>query len=153
MANFESSVKVIPYSQERVYNKLSDLSNLEAIKDRLPQDKVEDLSFDSDTLSFTVSPVGQLTLQIVERDPCKSIKLATTNSPLPFNMWIQLVETAEEECNVKVTIEIDINPFMKAMVQKRFRRGWRKWLKCWLLLITNTCFYGTETLGEIRTGE
>ena len=64
MANFESSVKVIPYSQERVYNKLSDLSNLEAIKDRLPQDKVEDLSFDSDTLSFTVSPVGQLTLQI-----------------------------------------------------------------------------------------
>ena len=40
-------------SQERVYNKLSYLSNLEAIKDRLPQDKVEDLSFDSDTLSFT----------------------------------------------------------------------------------------------------
>ena len=39
-----------------------------------------------------------------------------TNSPLPFNMWIQLVETAEEDCNVKVTIEIDINPFMKAMV-------------------------------------
>lgn len=30
MGNFESSVKVIPYSQERVYNKLSDLSNLEA---------------------------------------------------------------------------------------------------------------------------
>ena len=97
MSNFESSVKVIPYSQERVYNKLSDLSNLEAVKDRLPKDKVQDLSFDSDTLSFSVSPIGQLTLQIVERDPCKCIKLATTNSPLPFNMWIQLVETAEEE--------------------------------------------------------
>ena len=72
------------------------------------------------------SPVGQLTLQIVERDPCKSIKLATTNSPLPFNMWIQLVETAEEECNVKVTIEIDINPFMKAMVQKPLQEGLEK---------------------------
>ena len=35
MANFESSVKVIPYSQERVYAKLSDLSNLEmCIRDR-----------------------------------------------------------------------------------------------------------------------
>ena len=73
MSNFESSVKVIPYSQERVYNKLSDLSNLEAVKDRLPKDKVQDLSFDSDTLSFSVSPIGQLTLQIVERDPCKCI--------------------------------------------------------------------------------
>lgn len=114
MGNFESSVKVIPYSQERVYNKLSDLSNLEAIKDRLPQDKVQDLSFDSDTLSFSVPPVGQLTLQIVEREPCKCIKLATANSPIPFNMWIQLVATGEEECKVKVTIRIDINPFIES---------------------------------------
>ena len=126
MGNFESSVKVISYSQERVYNKLSDLSNLEAIKDRLPQDKVQDLSFDSDTLSFSVPPVGQLTLQIVEREPCKCIKLATANSPIPFNMWIQLVATGEEECKVKVTIGIDINPFMKAMVQKPLQDGLEK---------------------------
>ena len=126
MANFESSVKVIPYSQERVYAKLSDLSNLESVKDRLPEDKIQDLSFDSDTLSFSVSPIGQLTLQIVEREPCKCIKLATTNSPLPFNMWIQLVSTAEEECKLKVTISMDINPFMKAMVQKPLQDGLKK---------------------------
>lgn len=126
MANFESSVKVIPYSQERVYAKLSDLSNLESVKDRLPEDKVQDLSLDSDILSFNVSPVGQITLQIVERDPCKCIKLATTNSPLPFNMWIQLVETAEEECKIKLTIGMDINPFMKAMVQKPLQDGLEK---------------------------
>lgn len=126
MANFESSVKVIPYSQERVYNKLSDLSNLEAVKDSLPKDKVQDLSFDSDTLSFTVAPVGQLTLKIVERTPFSCIKLETTNSPLPFNMWIQLVETAEEECKVKVTIGMDLNPFMKAMVQKPLQEGLEK---------------------------
>ena len=46
MTKFESPVKVIPFSQERVYGKLSDLSNLEAIKDRLPEDKVKDISFD-----------------------------------------------------------------------------------------------------------
>ena len=126
MANFESSVKVIPYSQERVYAKLSDLSNLESVKDRLPEDKVQDLSFDSDILSFNVSPVWSITLQIVERDPCKCIKLATTNSPLPFNMWIQLVETAEEECKIKLTIGMDINPFMKAMVQKPLQDGLEK---------------------------
>lgn len=126
MANFESSVKVIPYSQERVYNKLSDLSNLEAIKDSLPKDKVQDLSFDSDTLSFTASPIGQLTLKIVEREPFSCIKLETTNSPLPFNMWIQLVGTAEEECKVKVTIGMELNPFMKAMVQKPLQEGLEK---------------------------
>ena len=126
MANFESSVKVIPYSQERVYAKLSDLSNLESVKDRLPEDKIQDLSFDSDTLSFSVSPIGQLTLQIVEREPCKCIKLATTNSPLPFNMWIQIVSSADEECKLKITIGLDINPFMKAMVQKPLQEGLEK---------------------------
>ena len=126
MANFESSVKVIPYSQERVYAKLSDLSNLESVKDRLPEDKIQDLSFDSDKLSFSVSPIGQLTLQIVEREPCKCIKLATTNSPLPFNMWIQLVAVSEEECKLKVTIGLEINPFMKAMVQKPLNEGLEK---------------------------
>ena len=126
MTKFESSVKVIPYSQERVYDKLADLSNLESIKDRLPQDKVKDMSFDTDTLSFNVDPVGQLTLKIIEREPCKCIKFETINSPLPFNMWIQLVETAEEECKIKLTIGMDINPFMKAMVQKPLQDGLEK---------------------------
>ena len=40
MTKFESGVKVIPASQSAVYGKLSDLSNLEKIKDRLPEDKV-----------------------------------------------------------------------------------------------------------------
>ena len=116
MTKFESSVKVIPYSQERVYEKLADLSNLEAIKDRLPEDKVKNMSFDTDTLSFNVD----------EREPSKCIKFETTNSPLPFNMWIQLVAVSEEECKLKVTIGLEINPFMKAMVQKPLQEGLEK---------------------------
>ena len=126
MTKFESSVKVIPYSQERVYDKLADLSNLESIKDRLPQDKVKDMSFDTDTLSFNGGPVGQLTLKIIEREPCKCIKFETINSPLPFNMWIQIVSSADEECKLKITIGLDINPFMKAMVQKPLQEGLEK---------------------------
>ena len=126
MTKFESSVKVIPYSQERVYDKLADLSNLESIKDRLPQDKVKDMSFDTDTLSFNVDPVRQLTLKIIEREPCKCIKFETINSPLPFNMWIQIVSSADEECKLKITIGLDINPFMKAMVQKPLQEGLEK---------------------------
>ena len=126
MNKIEGSVKVIPCSQERVYAKLSDLKNLEAVKDRLPQDKIQGLSFDSDTLSFSVSPVGSLTLQIVEREPCKCIKFATTQSPLPFNLWIQIVETAPEECKIKLTVGMEVNPFMKAMVQKPLKDGLEK---------------------------
>lgn len=155
MTNFESSVKVIPYSKERVYEKLSDLSNLEKIKDRLPEDKVKDMSFD--TLSFSVAPVGQLILKIVERKPCDYIKLETTNSPLPFSLVIQLMSIGEGECNIKITISMEINPFMKAMVQKPLQEGLERWLKCCHSLIidkeTPSYIYGTKTLGKIRSGE
>ena len=126
MSQFESSVKQIPFSQERVYAKLSDLSNLESMKDRIPQDKVKDISFDSDTLTFSVDPVGKITLQVIEREPFKCIKFETTQSPLPFNLWIQLVPDSEQVCKMKLTIRVDINPFMKAMVQKPLQEGIEK---------------------------
>lgn len=126
MTKFESAVKVIPASQKAVYEKLSDLSNLEKVKDRLPQDKVKNLSFDAETLSIEVPPVGKIVLQIVEKEPCKCIKFETAASPFPFNLWIQILPVTAGECKMKLTIGMDINPFMKAMVQKPLQEGLEK---------------------------
>ena len=90
MTEFVSEIKQIPQNDERIYAMLSDLSNLERIKDRIPQDKIKDFEFDSDSCSFSVSPVGKITFQIVDREPCKTIKFQTTNSPVPLFLWIQL---------------------------------------------------------------
>lgn len=126
MTKIESDIKIVPYNQQQVYEKLSDLNNLEAMKDKIPADKVQDLSFDADTLSFSVSPVGKITLNVVEREPSKCIKFATVSSPMPFNMWIQLVPVTETECKLKLTVGLDINPFMKGMIQKPLQDGLEK---------------------------
>ena len=126
MTQLESSIKVVSYAQARVYSKLSDLSNLEGVKDRLPADKIQDLSFDSDSLSFSISPVGKVTLRICEREPEKCIKFETISSPLPFNLWIQIVPATEEECKIKLTIKAEINPFIKGMIQKPLKEGLEK---------------------------
>ncbi len=126
MTKFESSVKHVQASQEAVYAKLSDLNNLEPLKDRIPADKIKNLSFDSGNLSFEVAPVGKISLAIVGKDPCKCIKFATTVSPLPFNLWIQIVEVSETECKMKLTIGMELNPFMKAMVQGPLQDGLEK---------------------------
>lgn len=126
MTKFESAVKVIPASQNAVYEKLSDLNNLDKVKDRLPQDKVKNLSFDKENLSIEVPLVGKIVLQIVEKEPYKCIKFATTSSPLPFNLWIQIVPVTETECKMKLTIGMELNPFMKTMVQKPLQEGLEK---------------------------
>lgn len=122
----ESDIKLIPASQEAVYGKLSDLNNLKDFKDRLPEDKVKNLSFDSESLTVEAAPVGKITLAIIEREPCKCIKFATTSSPIPFNLWIQLLPVSETECKVKLTVGAELNPFMKTMVQKPLREALEK---------------------------
>ncbi len=126
MTKFESEVKRIAAPQTAVYEKLADLRNLKGIKNRLPEEKVKNLCFDADSLSFEVSPVGKISLQIVEKEPCKCIKFATTTSPLPVTLWIQIVPIGESECKMKLTIGIELNPFMKAMIQKPLQEGLEK---------------------------
>lgn len=125
-SKFESAVKQIPCSQQSVYARLSDLSNIEKVKDRLPEDKVKDLSFDRDSVTINVAPVGGITLKIIERDEPKCIKFTTAQSPLPFNLWIQLLPVTDASCKMKLTIKAELNPFIKGMVAKPLQDGLEK---------------------------
>ena len=118
MTDFTSAVKTIPYNDDRIFAMLSDLSNLEHIKDRVPQDKIKNFTFDADTCSITVDPFGSITFQIMERVPNKTIKFSTTNSPVPILMWIQLKQMDENDTRMKMTVRADLNPFIKMMASK-----------------------------------
>ena len=126
MSKFESSVKQIPYPQQSVYEKLSDLNNLERVKDRMPEDKASELEFTQDTISVSVPPVGKISLQVIEREEPKTIKFQTLQSPMPFNLWIQLLPVTDESSKMKLTIQADINPFIKAMISNQLQEGIEK---------------------------
>jgi hypothetical protein len=111
MTKFESSIKQIPYPVEDVYRNISDLSNLERVRDRVPQDKLEDFEFDSDSVQVSVSPVGTIKLRIIEREEPKCVKFETEQSPMPFNLWIQVLPVDANNSKMKVTVKADI-PFM-----------------------------------------
>ncbi len=122
-SKFESSVKLVPYSQQAVYNNISDLSNLEKVRDRIPEDKVNDFSFDQDTVSLNVYPVGNLKLRICDREEPKCVKFETVESPVPFNLWVQVLPVDENNAKMKVTVKADLNPFIKSMVEKPLQDG------------------------------
>lgn len=126
MSKFESSIKQIPYSQQAVYAMLSDLGNIEKVRDRIPEDKIRDFHFDRDTIAVTAPPVGELRLRIVERDEPKCIKFATEQSPIPFDLWIQVLPVTDATSKMKLTIKAELNPFIKGMVQGPLKEGVEK---------------------------
>ena len=125
-SKFESSIKQVPYPQEAVYRNISDLSNLEKVRDRIPEDKINDFSFEEDTVTLNVQPVGELKLRICDREEPKCVKFETVQSPVPFNVWIQVLPVDEQNSKMKVTVKAELNPFIKSMVEKPLQEAVEK---------------------------
>ena len=120
---FESSVKQIPYPQQAVYDMLSNLENISKVMDRIPADKIKDISFDRDHVSMSVDPVGAIKLAVCEREEPKCIKFQTEKSPVPFYVWIQMLPVTDTTSKMRITADADLNPFIKTLVQKPLQDG------------------------------
>lgn len=126
----ESSVRQIPHSQQAVYDSLSDLTHLQKLKDKIGnaptgdekvdsvRDKIKDLTFDRDSMSVSVPPIGQVTMRIVEREEPKMIKFESDKSPLAFKFWIQVLPVEAATSKMRLTIDANVPFFAKGMVEK-----------------------------------
>lgn len=142
LSKYESSVKHIAENVDVVYDRFSDMRNLQALRDRMSDpdtlsqisgqvdsEKLEEarkylkeMTFDADSLSVG-TPVGALRLVIVERDAPKCIKLAGEGSPIPVYVWIQLLPEGEQATKMRVTVGAEVNMFMKGMVSKPLQQS------------------------------
>ena len=125
-SKFESSVRQVNAPQEKVYEMLSNLQNLDRVKDRIPEDKVQGLEFDNDSVSVEAPMVGKVSVKIVDREAPKTIKFESQDSPVAFHFWIQLLPVSEEVCKMKLTLKAELNMFIKGMVQKPLQEGIEK---------------------------
>ena len=126
MSQYESSVKCIPYSQERVYAKLEDLNNLEALKDKLPKDKIQEFAYDHDQVTIEIAPIGKVTIKIIEREAPKCIKFEAVGSPIPMNLWIQIIPDGSEASKMRVVAKAELNFMMRGMIEKPLKEGLEK---------------------------
>ena len=117
MEQIHSNTHEIEAPQRVVFGVLSDVENLQRLKERVPQEKLQDVVIGEDSLSYK-SPMGMVTLKLVEKEPNKTIKYSTVQSPLPFDMWVQLLPITGSQCKMRVTVGLNMNSFMMAMVKK-----------------------------------
>ena len=146
MTEYKSEVKTIYAPQERVYDRLSDLSNRSVIQQNLDNpelrnrllsqagdkvspsqvdgiiDQLRNLRFDPDSVSGSTM-LGEITLRIIEREPPKTIKFQLEGAPIQANMWIQLLSANEEQCAMRLTLHADLNFFIRQMVGGKLQEG------------------------------
>jgi carbon monoxide dehydrogenase subunit G len=96
------------------------------LKAVLPQDKIQDFACDRDSVSFTAAMAGKVCIRIVEREPIKTIKFGGDETPVKFNLWIQLLSTLPYETKVRVTLHADIPFYLKPMIGNKLKDGVEK---------------------------
>ncbi|MDD3194580.1 MAG: SRPBCC family protein [Paludibacter sp.] len=124
MTTYESDIRTISSNEEVVFGLLSDLNNLQLLKDdERVQEKLKDLTFDTDSCSFTVDMLGNIGFRIIEREPSSTIKMEVFNVPMQLNFWIQLKQVAENDTKMKLTLKADFPAMIKMMVDGKLKEG------------------------------
>ncbi len=142
LTKFESAVKPLSHPQQTVYGWLSALRHIEALREKLNDPAVlqqlgervpgtdaeslrrqlETMTLSEDTVTMD-SPLGKVTLRIVEREAPKCVKLEAEGSPLPLTLWVQVLPVADGGSKMRVTLGAEVNVFMKAMVSKPLQQA------------------------------
>lgn len=139
LEKYVSVPREISFGEEMVFAKLSNLKNLEQFvspekieelkkKSGAGGDfKLEDFVATEDRCSFKINPVGKVGIEIVERDPFKTIKFQGEKSvPFPVTFWVQLVPLTENSCKIRLTLHAEMNPMIKMMVNSYLEKGIEK---------------------------
>ncbi len=133
LQKYESDIKQIEQNNEVVYNYLSNFDNLSSyvnddllskMNEAVPQIKVTDFESDNDSCRFNISGLGQAEIRIIEREPEKTIKIASSgNLPMGITFWIQILPVTPYQCKIKLTLHAEMSMMIKMMVNSKLKDG------------------------------
>ncbi len=116
MTRIESVTGDLKANSTEVYDNLSDLNNL---KNYLPEDKISNWESDGRSCSFKVMGTYTIGLEFSEESTRDHIQLkATDKSPFPFVLHLHLNEKSETLTVAQIICEAKLNPMLKMMVVK-----------------------------------
>lgn len=121
---YESAVTKVAASAAQIYSVFSNLRNLERVKDMIPQDKVQEMEIETESVRMKVDGLGQkITILIVDKTENEVIKYGAEGIPMEMNFWIQMKEVAPMDTRIKLTLKADIPMMFKMMLDKKIQQG------------------------------
>lgn len=123
-SKYESKITSAPCPAAQIYRVLSNMQNLDRVKDLIPKDKIQEMEVEPDRVRLKVDGLGQkITIAIVDRIENDTIKFGAEGIPMEANFWIQMKELSPTDTRLKLSVKADI-PFMfKMMIEKKLQTG------------------------------
>ena len=113
MTNFKSLEVEASLSAEQLYDKLSNLNNLQDI---LPSE-ITDFQSTEDSCSFKMGGMPKVNLVITEKTAFSKIILQAENSQIPFSLACTISQNGEK-CKAILEVNAELNMMMRMMLEK-----------------------------------
>ncbi|MCH5241277.1 MAG: hypothetical protein J1F67_02475 [Muribaculaceae bacterium] len=107
-----------------VYDKLSNLENLQGMLHKVPADKIpedkrqmfENIRITQDTIEVPGGPMGNLLFRVTERVAPSLIKLKGEGIPIEMSLVLHIVPVNDTSSSANVDIDINIPAMLKPMI-------------------------------------
>lgn len=124
MTTIKSEKALVSATPEVVFDRLSDLSNLKPLLEKVPRDMIPEdkremmdgLEITADSISIPAGPVGAIRLRVTDRLPYSLIQLTGEGSPVPLGMQLEISPEGDAASEVQVSINLEIPAMLKPMV-------------------------------------
>lgn len=106
--------QIVEKSQKSLFE---NLSNPAFFEDLMPEN-LQQFSFkENHSLSFTLSAMPEIALEIKQKTPFSSITYGSFEGKTPFNLYIILSELEPEKTEVQFIFSASLNPMMALVVK------------------------------------
>ncbi len=124
MKTYESHIAKVAADASAIYAVVSDLRNLERVRDLIPQDKVQEFETDVDFIRLKVDGLGQkIIIRIVDRIENDTVKFGIENLPIEGNFWIQVKQVAPHDSRIKLTLKAELPMMIAMMAGNKIQEG------------------------------
>lgn len=126
MATFKSPKTEIGKSADELFDRFSDLSNLQTVLDGLSPEQrsqVGDVEFTADSLKIVTPQVGAIEFTVVDRVRSSKIVFGTKSSPVPLSMELDIEPTGESSSSVQTLIDVEIPAMLRPLIGPQLQKA------------------------------
>ena len=124
MSTYSSEKITLNAPAATVYNKLSNLENLQGLLNKVPADKIpedkrqmfENIKITPDTIEVPGGPMGSLIFRVTERNAPSMIRLKGEGIPVEMSLTLHVEPKTEDTSTAQVDLDINLPAMLKPMI-------------------------------------
>ncbi|MCM1452567.1 MAG: hypothetical protein NC102_09915 [Clostridium sp.] len=124
MAKYTGKTFTINRPAQEIADKFSDLTSLQAMIDKLPEEekgKVQGVSFTTDSVLLQTPQLGQVSFTVVTRTPEKVVMKAS-GTPVPMNLEVAFqpngADATDATCGIDIQLPAMLSSFIGPQINK-----------------------------------